>query len=50
MASLRRDQAAEAVRRIDPGAFTVIMESNEVLGEGFRSIRVAQPPRKKEEP
>ena len=40
----------QAVRRIDPGAFTVIMESNEVLGEGFRSIRVAQPPRKKEEP
>ena len=24
------------VRRIDPGAFTIIMESNEVVGEGFK--------------
>ena len=31
-----------AVRLIDPNAFTVILESNEVLGEGFKSFRVAQ--------
>ena len=31
-----------AVRLVDPNAFTVILESNEVLGEGFRSFRVAQ--------
>ncbi|MBR7190529.1 MAG: YitT family protein [Oscillospiraceae bacterium] len=31
-----------AVRLIDPHAFTVILESNEVLGEGFKSFRVAQ--------
>ena len=31
-----------AVRLIDPNAFTVILESNEVLGEGFKSFRVAE--------
>ena len=31
-----------AVRLIDPNAFTVILESNEVLGEGFRHFRVAE--------
>ena len=31
-----------AVRLIDPNAFTVILESNEELGEGFKSFRVAQ--------
>ena len=31
-----------AVRLIDPNAFTVILESNEVLGEGFKSFRVVQ--------
>ena len=25
------------VKEIDPDAFTVIMESNEVVGEGFKS-------------
>ena len=33
-----------AVRLVDPNAFTVILESNEVLGEGFKSFRVAQKP------
>ena len=31
-----------AVKLIDPLAFTVILDSNEVLGEGFRSFRVAE--------
>ena len=31
-----------AVKTVDPNAFTVILESNEVLGEGFKSFRVAQ--------
>ena len=31
-----------AVKLIDPNAFTVILESNEVLGEGFKSFRVAE--------
>ena len=31
-----------AVKLVDPNAFTVILESNEVLGEGFKSFRVAQ--------
>ena len=31
-----------AVKAVDPRAFTVILESNEVLGEGFRTIRVAE--------
>jgi len=35
-----------AVKLVDPMAFTVILESNEVLGEGFKSFRVAE---KKEE-
>ncbi len=33
-----------AVKSVDPRAFTVILESNEVLGEGFRSVRVAERP------
>ena len=33
----------QAVKEADPSAFTIILESNEVLGEGFRSIRVAEP-------
>ncbi len=32
----------KAVRIADPNAFTVILDSNEVLGEGFRNIRVAE--------
>ena len=31
-----------AVKEVDPCAFTVILESNEVLGEGFKSFRVAE--------
>ena len=31
-----------AVKAVDPRAFTVILESNEVLGEGFRMVRVAE--------
>ena len=31
-----------AVKLVDPNAFTVILESNEVLGEGFRHVRVAE--------
>ena len=31
-----------AVKLIDPRAFTVILESNEVLGEGFKTFRVAE--------
>ena len=31
-----------AVRLVDPGAFTVILESNEVVGEGFKTFRVAE--------
>ena len=31
-----------AVKTVDPRAFTVILESNEVLGEGFRTVRVAE--------
>ena len=31
-----------AVKAVDPGAFTVILESNEVLGEGFKNFRVAE--------
>ena len=33
----------KAVKSVDPMAFTVILESNEVHGEGFRTIRVAEP-------
>ncbi len=33
-----------AVKAVDPRAFTVILESNEVLGEGFRHIRIAERP------
>lgn len=32
----------KAVKKIDPNAFIIIMESNEVLGEGFENTRVAQ--------
>ena len=35
----------QAVHEADPKAFTIILESNEVLGEGFRSVRVAEPER-----
>ena len=31
-----------AVKLVDPNAFTVILESNEVLGEGFKNFRVAE--------
>ena len=31
-----------AVKGVDPNAFTVILESNEVLGEGFKNFRVAE--------
>ena len=33
----------QAVKEADPDAFTIILESNEVLGEGFRSVRIAEP-------
>jgi uncharacterized membrane-anchored protein YitT (DUF2179 family) len=33
----------KAIQSVDPAAFTVILESNEVHGEGFKNIRVAQP-------
>ena len=32
----------EAVKEVDPKAFTVILESNEVLGEGFNMVSVAK--------
>lgn len=32
----------EAVKEVDPKAFTVILESNEVLGEGFSVVNVAK--------
>lgn len=32
----------QAVKKTDPDAFIIIMESNEVLGEGFKNTRVAQ--------
>lgn len=32
----------KAVKKTDPNAFMIIMESNEVLGEGFANTRVAQ--------
>ena len=32
----------EAVKEVDPRAFTVILESNEVLGEGFSVVNVAK--------
>ena len=32
----------KAIKLVDPRAFTVILESNEVLGEGFKSFRVAE--------
>lgn len=35
-------QVEKAVKAEDPLAFTIILESNEVLGEGFKNIRVAQ--------
>ena len=31
-----------AVKLVDPSAFTVILESNEVVGEGFKTFRVAE--------
>ena len=31
-----------AVKLVDPNAFTVILESNEVVGEGFKTYRVAE--------
>lgn len=34
----------QAVKKVDHNAFTVIMESNEVLGEGFKNTRVAEMP------
>ena len=33
----------KAIKSVDSGAFTIILESNEVHGEGFRNLRVAQP-------
>ena len=32
----------KAIKLIDPRAFTVVLDSSEVLGEGFRSFRVAE--------
>lgn len=34
------------VKRLDPAAFTIILESNEVHGEGFRMLSVAEPQEK----
>ena len=34
------------VKLLDPASFTIILESNEVHGEGFRMLRVAEPPEK----
>ena len=31
------------VKLLDPASFTIILESNEVHGEGFRMLRVAEP-------
>ena len=36
------------VKLLDPTSFTVILESNEVHGEGFRMLRVAEPESPKE--
>ena len=36
------------VKLLDPASFTVILESNEVHGEGFRMLRVAEPESGKE--
>lgn len=33
-----------AVQTIDPGCFIIMLQSNEVHGEGFRMLRVAEPP------
>lgn len=33
-----------AVQAIDPGCFIIMLQSNEVHGEGFRMLRVAEPP------
>ena len=35
------------VKLLDPASFTVILESNEVHGEGFRMVQVAEPEKKK---
>jgi len=32
----------KAIKSVDPAAFTIILESNEVHGEGFKNIRVAE--------
>ncbi len=40
----------KAVKKADPKAFIIIMESNEVLGEGFKAVRVAQGEEKKSIP
>ena len=37
----------QAAKEIDPGSFMIILESNEVLGEGFHMTRVAQQEQKK---
>ena len=34
------------VKLLDPASFTVILESNEVHGEGFRMVQVAEPEKK----
>lgn len=34
----------QAVKAADPGAFTVVLDSSQVLGEGFKSYRVAEKP------
>ena len=31
------------VKLLDPASFTIILESNEVHGEGFRMLRIAEP-------
>ncbi len=38
----------KAVKKVDPVAFTIIMESNEVLGEGFKNTRVEEIPPSKQ--
>ena len=37
-------EVERAVKKVDPDAFTVILESNEVIGEGFKHFHVAEKP------
>ena len=39
----RPQERTREVKLLDPASFTIILESNEVHGEGFRMLRVAEP-------